>query len=169
VLQAHGAVFASSFNPDKIHAYDVHTGKLLASTRMVGPVYLAADELSSCIYMSGTSSYIQELHYSEATLKNTRAVNSAGECGKYRPLTVMPPSPGRRTAFLVAGENDSPKLCIVRLPDLVKVHEHHLGEIHVVGLAADPSGRALVVCDGRADDVHVLPWPLPGMSASDLS
>ena len=33
-----------------------------------------------------------------------------------------------------------------------------------MGLAADPSGTALAVCDGGASKtIHVLPWPLPGM------
>lgn len=163
VLPTHGVVFASSFNPDQILAYKVLSGELVCSVRMVGPVYLAADDLSSRVYMSGTSSLIEELRFADARLTHTRPVEAAGPSGKYRPLAVMPPAPGRASAHLVAGENDSPRLVVVRLPDLTKVHTHDLGEMSVVGLAGDPSGRALVVCEGRRRDVHVLPWPLPGM------
>jgi hypothetical protein len=42
---------------------------------------------------------------------------------------------------------------------------HTLVGMQVMGLAADPSGTALAVCDGVSKAVHVLPWPLPGMPA----
>jgi len=32
-----------------------------------------------------------------------------------------------------------------------------------MGLAADPWGAALAVCDGASQSTHVLAWPLPGM------
>jgi hypothetical protein len=32
-----------------------------------------------------------------------------------------------------------------------------------MGLAADPSGTALAVCDYESKAIHVLPWPLPDM------
>jgi hypothetical protein len=44
-----------------------------------------------------------------------------------------------------------------------KWHEFDCSQRLVVGVAADPSGTALAVCDRASEAVHVLPWPLPGM------
>lgn len=45
------------------------------------------------------------------------------------------------------------------------VHTHRLDGVQVMGLAADPSGTALIVCDRASRSVLVMPWPLPGMPA----
>lgn len=80
----------------------------------------------------------------------------------FRPITVVPESPGRSGAFLVIGRNTCGDLLVLSLPDLTLVHSHSVG-LRVAGLAADSSGSALAVCDAISRDVHVLPWPLPGM------
>lgn len=49
------------------------------------------------------------------------------------------------------------------LPGLALVHEHTLDGMRVTGLAADPWGGALVVCDAASTSLHVLAWPLAGM------
>ncbi len=83
----------------------------------------------------------------------------------YRPLAMIPPSPGLRTSYLIVGTYGSPTLNILSLPDRRLVHTHTLEGMQITGLAADPSGIALAVCDFRSKAVHVLPWPLPGMPA----
>jgi hypothetical protein len=52
---------------------------------------------------------------------------------------------------------------VLSLPDRRLVHTHELKGMGVMGLAADPSGTALAVCDAASKAIHVLPWPLPGM------
>jgi hypothetical protein len=52
---------------------------------------------------------------------------------------------------------------VLSLPDRRLVHTHTLEGMVVTGLAADPSGTALAVCDAASKAIHVLPWPLPGM------
>jgi hypothetical protein len=90
-------------------------------------------------------------------------VEAAGTAGKERPLAVMAPTPGRHTSYLVVGTLYEPALLVLSLPDRRLVHAHTLEGIEVVGLAADPSGTALAVCDYTSKAIHVLPWPLPGM------
>jgi len=52
---------------------------------------------------------------------------------------------------------------VLSLPGLALVHTHRLEGFAVVGLAADPWGTALAVCDDASNSTHVLAWPLPGM------
>ena len=77
----------------------------------------------------------------------------------------MPPAPGLRTLYLIVGTCDTPTLRVLSLPDRRLVHTHTLEGMKVRGLAADPSGTALAVCDNKSEAVHVLPWPLPGKPA----
>ena len=90
-------------------------------------------------------------------------VAAAGKTYDIRPLAVMPPAPGLRTSYLIVGTLDKSTLHILSLPDCCLVNTHTLEGMQVCGLAADPSGTTLAVCDRESDDVHVLPWPLPGM------
>ncbi len=82
-----------------------------------------------------------------------------------RPLAMMPPASGLRTFYLIVGVCYSSTLHILSLPDRRLVHTHTLEGMVVRGLAADPSGTALAVCDYASKAVHVLPWPLPDMPA----
>jgi hypothetical protein len=90
-------------------------------------------------------------------------VEAAGDTSYWRPLAVVPPDPGQRTSYLVVCTLNSHTLLVLSLPDRHLVHTHTLEGIEVMGLAADPSGTALTLCDGVSEAVHVLPWPLPGM------
>ena len=97
------------------------------------------------------------------TFANEGQVEAAGATNAYRPLAVMPPAPGLHTSYLVMGTCFTPTLIVLSLPDRRLFHMHTLDGIKVMGLAADPSGTALAVCDSASEAVHVLPWPLPGM------
>ena len=67
-------------------------------------------------------------------------------------------------SFLVVGIRFFPTLHVISLPDRRLVYTHELQGMQIVGLAADPSGTALAVCDSSSKAIHVLPWPLPGMT-----
>jgi hypothetical protein len=105
--------------------------------------------------------------WSGAALVSRGTVESAGWSHSHRPLAVMQPGPRTKRAYLVVGTHSSAELMVIALPELTLVHLHVLdGGIRVAGLAGDPSGSALVVCDFLSPHVHVLPWPLEGMSLS---
>ena len=93
-------------------------------------------------------------------------------------LAVMPPAPGDSTWLLVVGDYCTPHITVLALPGGERVFEAS-GSLSgdtpreaaaagtgswgpIRGLAADPSGAALVVV-GDATDVWAVPWPLPGM------
>ena len=80
-----------------------------------------------------------------------------------RPLAVVPPVPGKKVSHLVVVGSVPKELLVLSLPDLVLMHTHILEGMEVKGLAADPWGGALVVCDAVFQSVHVMAWPLPGM------
>ena len=52
---------------------------------------------------------------------------------------------------------------MLSLPGLALVHTHRLEGMQVTGLAADPLGGAVVVCDRESGATHIIAWPLPGM------
>ena len=90
-------------------------------------------------------------------------------------LAVMPPAPGDSTWLLVVGDYCTPHITVLALPGGERVFEATGSQSRdtpreaagagswgpIRGLAADPSGAALVVV-GFAD-VWAVPWPLPGM------
>ena len=98
-----------------------------------------------------------------ATLVKEGRVEAAGGTDKARSLTVMPPAPGLRTSYLFVGTAGTPTLHVLSLPERRLVHTHTLEGMKVYGLAADPSGTALAVCDNASGAIHDL--PLPGMPA----
>ena len=115
--------------------------------------------------MNGESRSVIVFRWDGATLVKEGKVEAVGGAANFRPLTVMPPAPGLRTSYIVVGTCFTPTLHVLSLPDRRLVHTHTLEGMQIVGLAADPSGTALAVCDYASNAVHVLPWPLPGMPA----
>jgi hypothetical protein len=106
---------------------------------------------------------VTAFRWNVSMLSSEGVVEAAGTTANERPLAVMPPAPGQRTSYLIIGTLGSSKLRMLSLSDRHLVHTHTLEGLEVVGLAADPSGTALAVCDYKSKAVHVLPWPLPGM------
>lgn len=100
----------------------------------------------------------------------TGATQTDGPFGDYdlqRPLAVVPPLPGKGVSHLVVVGAVPKELLVLSLPGLTLIHSHILEGMKVKGLAADPWGGALVVCDAASQAVHVLAWPLPGMPPID--
>lgn len=92
------------------------------------------------------------------SLVSLGSVAAAGESTYYRTLTVMPPTSGKRASYLIVGIYLSSELRVLSLPGCALVHTHSLDGMWVIGLAADPYGTALVVCDHESYSTHVLPW-----------
>lgn len=99
-------------------------------------------------------------------LVHTGRTVAVGE-GPGRPIAIVPPAPGKRVSHLVVGAFSRTQLLVFSLPGLVLVHTYELSCDNiclVMGLAADPCGGALAVYDFIGQGLHVLPWPLTGMS-----
>ena len=148
----------------------------LSDGRHVGSVrapqlnwFLAADDASGVVFGS-TEEYRPIVHAwtcatvgAEIRFTPAGPVVSAGARPNHRPLAVMPPAPGKKVSHLVVGNAWTSELLVISLPGLSLVHTHRLEGMEVTGLAADPWGGALAVCDRLSQSLHVLAWPLPGM------
>ena len=144
-------------------------GVRVGSVSSAGGSSLAADPATGFVFASCTTpDYKEAVHaWSWAAdasgLRAEPPVAAAGAEYGFRHLAVMPPAPGKRIAFLVVGFQGKSELRVVSLPALALVHTHTLEGMQVSGLAADPWGGALVVCDMASTSLHILAWPLPGM------
>jgi hypothetical protein len=162
VLPVQGLVVASIYDAKELRVYRLTDGTLVATVHAQGPSFIAADPATATLYVS-TGTRVTAFHWNGSALVPEGVVEAAGDNAYGRPLAVVPPAPGQRTSYLVVGTVRTPILLVFSLPDCRLVHTHTLEGMVINGLAADPSGTALAVCDGASKAVHVLPWPLPGM------
>jgi hypothetical protein len=166
VLPAQGVVVVSDRDHDKLHVHRLSDGVRVASTKAASPSYVAAEPASGTVFASTgryPSCVASAFRWDGVALVAEGVVKAAGTGDNLLPLAVMPPTPGLHASYLVVGTYDTPTLLVMSLPDRRLVHTHMLKGMRVTGLAADPSGTALAVCDARSKAIHVLPWPLPGM------
>jgi hypothetical protein len=80
-------------------------------------------------------------------------------------IAVIPHAPGRRASYLIICS--STKVVVLSLPSHDVVHVYCFSDLRIRGLAADPSGTAIAVCDDAERVVRIIPWPLPGMPIAD--
>lgn len=179
-LPSQGVVIAACFFDMKLHAYRLSDGSLEGSTITPGGcLCLAADAKTGTFFAGAVSDVADEdddnrdeegqsyrvAAWSWVTgvgFTSLGPVTAAGLSPLARTLAVVPATHGKTVSYLVVGKYSSSELCVLALPSLAHVHTHHLG-MEIVGLAADPSGTTIAVCD-FVTGIHVLAWPLPGMS-----
>lgn len=155
-----------------VYAHRIHDGIRLGTLEGVplGGCMLAADSSTGDVYGSARAAGLTAVHawsYTSDFVMDTHAIlDDAGTRGNYRPLAVMPPTPGKKVSHLIIGTSGTGELLVLSLPGRLIVHTHVLDfegiRDGVTGLAADPWGEALAVC--CTSSIHILVWPLPGMS-----
>ena len=138
-------------------------GALVATTRADLPTYIACGSSRATTLFVSTATRVSSFRWNGSALVSEGVVEAAGNTDDGRPLAVVPAAPGQRTSYLVVGTYRDPTLLVLSLPDRRLVHTHTLEGMEMKGLATDPSGTALAVCDHTSKAIHVLPWPLPGM------
>ena len=155
---------------DSLFAYRISDGVRVGSLAVPGlDFFLAADDATGAVYGAAFSTGYEVHAWHLATdgaamrISSNGPVTAAGSRDDHRPLAVVPPAPGKRASHLVVGTGESSELLVLSLPSLALVHTHRLEGMKVLGLAADPWGGALAVCDAASQFLHVLTWPLPGM------
>lgn len=168
-----GIAVCVSFDDERLFAHRLSDGERVGSLAVPGLGYsLASDPATGAVFGTvqrredGSRYAVTQFSWAPSSSLNFRVdrrVSAAGEGSHVRILTVVPPAPGKRVAHLVVGTGDKPKLRVIALPGLALVYTHILEGMRVTGLAADPLGGALAVCDRLCGTVHVLAWPLPGM------
>jgi hypothetical protein len=167
-LPEHGIVVASSFYEGTVRALSAADGSVLSALDLRSPVFVASYPSTASIYVDSADK-VHRLQWdtSSRSLSLTPSVLLVPHAQRvsWRPLAVMPPSESTRgKIFLVVAVYNNPELSIFELPSERLACTHTLEGMQVVGLAADPCGTALVVCDAFSKAVHALPWPLPGMA-----
>ena len=155
---------------DHLFAHRLSDGSRVGSLSVPGlGRFLAADPATGSVFGSfADNGYVVHAWSCAAYEAGVRIasdgpVAAAGTIHDTRPLAVVPPAPGKRVSHLVVGVAFSSTLLVLSLPGLSLVHTHSLEGMQVMGLAADPWGGALAVCDAASETLHVLAWPLPGM------
>ena len=178
-LPSLGVVIVCSARPGNSHgrlsAYRLSDGSLAGSLACEGLDYYAAADSDSgtvfgCVLSDSDDEESFRVHAFHCAIRGTGVqltsdgpIAAAGISDRSRLLTVVPPAPGKTVSHLVIGTELSPELRVLSLPGLALVHRQTLQGVRVVGLAADPWGEALAVCDFASVSIHVLAWPLPGM------
>jgi hypothetical protein len=163
VLPAQGLVVTSALIVRELRVHRLADGALTSTTTTADyPSFVAADPATATLYVSA-GAQVTAFLWNGSALVSEGAVEAAGDTDNFRPLAVVPPAPGQCTSYLVVRTYKAQTLLVLSLPDRRLVHTHTLEGMEVVGLAADPAGTALAVCDSASKVVRVLPWPLPGM------
>lgn len=178
LLPTHGVAIIGSRYENALHVLSLADGSRLGSS--VSPcrdvVFVATDAASGLVFASLHDSIValrwdedvRALVEADLPLPRPSLAMARNEVlprrAEYRPLAVVAGTP----AHLVVGTYYKPDLVIVALPACAVVQRHRLEGLRIVGLAADPSGSALAVCDVTSKSVVVLPWPLPGMGPLTL-
>ena len=155
-------------------AHRLSDGKCVGGLGVPGlDLFLAADPATGTVYGSRCCDIlgcVQVVHEWQCVsdIGGIR-ITSAGftiaeKQGVSHPLAVMPAAPGTLISHLVIGSSDTDELIVLSLPGLALVHTHRLEGMQVTGLAADPLGGAVVVCDRVSGATHIIAWPLPDMS-----
>jgi hypothetical protein len=145
-------------NGDRVQTLDVSTHG--------SPTFLAADHATSTVFASqdlteGVWSYKWDV--ASQKLLPLRAIETTAGIHAICSIAVVPRAPGSDTAYLLACACDGTIVSIFALPSCTKIHQYYFEGMKVRGLAAEPHGSALAVCDDRGQCVHVVAWPLPGM------
>jgi hypothetical protein len=168
-------VVVSAYNTQRLQCYALIDGRLMSCIALDdGPVSIAAASCKSC---SGSVDYTVFVESSQTLLtyfwqggelvhlpQAPDPLRFSSE-SNYRLLAVMPPAPGKLRSHLLIGTWGTEELLVVELPGYTLVHKHKLQGMRVSGIAADPNGTALAVCDRNGFKTRVLSWPVDGMPA----
>ena len=176
VIGRSGVAVVGAHNGHTLHAHRASDGARVASVSLSGPTFVAADPTAPTharpLVFASTGlageSRVAVFAWDGARLVAQGEAEAAGGAPAARPVAVVPlrsprSSGGGGGGHLVVGCHLSPELLVLSLPELRLVHRHVIAGAAVCGLAGDPLGGALVVCDAASGAALVLPWPLPGM------
>lgn len=132
------------------------------------PTYIAADTCSSAVFVSTFDQVSAYLWNGSALIFDGNFNETFETTGYSFPLAVMSTRTNKQTkSYLIVGKFDCATLRVFSLPDRRLIHIHNLEGIKVTGLAADPSGFALAVCDTVSSDIVIFSWPLEGMNTAE--
>jgi outer membrane protein assembly factor BamB len=170
VLEGPRLVVASSHEKQKLCVFRIADGELIASVPCGSlggrPECLAAVPGSATLFASLGGS-VQMLEWTGGTLHLLKCIAppvTSTFSNSDRPLAVFAAT-GDWPASVIVGKESGSSLDAFSVVDgsLLCSHTLEAGS-SIKGLAADPAGHALAICDANTQAmVRVLPWPLPGV------
>lgn len=169
VLPALGVVIVNSTADSILYIHRLSDGTRAGSLAVSAlGFFLASDPSTGLVFGVFKTSLGSDIHAWSCEGDRSRLlprglVSVSEAVGFSCAITVVPPAPGKSVSHLVVATCFSSKLRVLSLPDFTLVHTHRQEGMAVEGLAADPWGGSIAVCDATSSAIHVLPWPLPGM------
>jgi hypothetical protein len=165
VLSAFGVVVAGDSYKAALRCFALRDGALLSSAAVEGPtaVVSAGPQLPTVLFVTHEVRFVKQFAWNGVALEPGPAVDAPCVTFNFRLLAVMPPAPGKRRSHLIVGTWGESDVIVMSLPDCIHVHTQLLSNCHVRGIAADPSGTALAVCDGASGETRLMAWPIEGM------
>jgi hypothetical protein len=161
VLRKSGLVACASTSGNAVRVHRILDGEMVATIKVDYPINVAVDPVTDEIIAAGARDVFSVV-WTGKELEHKGKIDAAGEGSNQRLVTVVPPALHKRRSHLVAAVFGTPTLRIVSLPDHTLICEHTFApRLSIVGLAAAPTGTALLLSCGG--DLHVFSWPLPGM------
>jgi hypothetical protein len=162
-LPRSGVVVGSSDGSSELHVLRAADGYYLATAACPESVFLAADDCTATVYVSSDIGHVDCYKWDAdgVCLNSLGRLRQVPFVNEYRPLAIVPPSPGHLASHLVVAALNHSELYVLSLPGCEFVGHVDPGCGEVDAVAADASGTSIVVVsDGFA---HVLPWPLTGL------
>lgn len=188
VLPLQGVVVVQSFFDDNMYFHRITDGRRVLTTKppvsVYVPVHMTADPVTGHIYQKAQGRELtrwcckNDRGAFDAVLEpfSLEAVSSFPPVDSFGALAVVRSNNVSCQGYLVLGRTHAADrmnratLHVFALPDVRLVHTHEIdGCFDVSGIAVDPSGDAILICDRSATVIRVLPWPLPGSALATAS
>jgi DNA-binding beta-propeller fold protein YncE len=154
----------------QVVALSVATGAIIYTAKAPDPWFLAADPGAGAVYVAngqGDSPRYSVIRYQwdGVQLARREAIDDPALEAEGHPITVMPAVCARNgrdahPSCLVIGTYCRSVIHVFELPSHDKLYSYTLTGIDVIGLAADPHGSAIIVCDNNTEATLALEWPL---------
>ena len=169
ILPGPGVAIASSYHTSELAALSLEDGQLVSKVAGGRVGDIAVDAASGIVYTRGDHTHVHAWMWDAHAKRLVRCdeADIAVELSSsYCPIAVIPASSAGGCAHLVLADEGSSQLHVFEVGaggSSALVHKHTLEGVAIGGLAADPSGGALAVCDGASQAILVLAWPLEGV------
>lgn len=168
-----GFVVLARYYANELAVFRLSDGTLVSSVGLPRPIYITAGWPAEVYASSEKTGTVYAVKIDSAGRASPpRVIFSHPAFEMSSPLAAVPPGPGRSTWHLAIAMYDGTRIAVLELPGCTPVFEGDVGYVcrAIRGLAADPSGGALLVSDTTVLSVRALTgvvrslcWPLEGM------
>ncbi len=167
VLSTCGICIITTWENNEVHVYSLNDGTLRSKFRLTDFCGTHTCDSATSTWYAKMSGVIASFRWDGTKLvaDRTKQISEA-----VHTITVIPPTPGRHTSYLVGTyckAEFNTVLHVYSLPDLRLVCSHITPRVYENRVFADPSGTSIAMLNfvGAGNSISILPWPLSGMPA----